>query len=218
MLHSSIKCSYANFEYLLLQIHHKANMEQIEAKLTNFKKLEQTDRVIVLEFAHSFSLDEIGKMVLDIHDLISDGGVVLHSILKNDILNVDNVFGVPVIDFPVNSKAAHIYNKTLTFSEPVRSGIRLENDGDIIVTNFVSDNAEIVATGNIHVYGVARGRLIAGSSGDKTAQIFVSQFNAELISIGGVFRVIENRLPINVLNKAVMISLDDKDHLNVTLL
>ena len=93
--------------------------------------------------------------------------------------------------------------------------MRVENDGDIVILNMVSNNAEVVSGEDIHVYGDGRGRFIAGSNGNKKARIFVQKFNAELISIAGIFRVIEDKLPTNLLNKTVQIFLDDKERLNI---
>lgn len=37
----------------------------------------------------------------------------------------------------------------------------------------VSAGAELIADGNVHVYGVLRGRVLAGASGDQESHIFV---------------------------------------------
>ncbi|MCS5933143.1 hypothetical protein LNQ03_31960 [Klebsiella pneumoniae subsp. pneumoniae] len=36
----------------------------------------------------------------------------------------------------------------------------------------MSAGAELIADGNIHVYGMMRGRALAGAGGDRDAQIF----------------------------------------------
>ena len=49
---------------------------------------------------------------------------------------------------------------------PVRSGTQIYARGtDLVVTASVSPGAELVADGNIHVYGPLRGRALAGASG-----------------------------------------------------
>lgn len=213
MLQKNLKFTHAKFEYFLLQINPKTELQEVKAKLENFKKLEQKNSVIVLSVDGQIESDKFGKVVLGINEIASKLDLQLHSIQRNDYLREDNIMGVQVIDLPETYKSEHIYNKSIISNEPVRSGIKLENDGDIIVTSFVSDNAELVASGNIHVYGEAKGRLIAGSSGDKSARIFVGKFNAELIAIGGLYRTIEEKLPDNILHNAVMVSLDIKNRL-----
>ncbi|MBP9743073.1 MAG: septum site-determining protein MinC [Burkholderiales bacterium] len=213
MLRKSLKFSHAKFEYFILQINPNTELTEITTKLNNFKKLEQKNNFIVLGIDGIIKQPQLEEMVVNVKSIAEGLNLKLHSILPNENLTVNVIAHIPVIDLPSSSRFEHIYNKSLISNEPVRSGIKLENDGDIIVTSFVSDNAEIIATGNIHVYGEARGRLIAGSSGDKNARIFVSKFNAELIAIGGLYRVMEDKLQQNVLHNAVMISLDNKNKL-----
>lgn len=63
--------------------------------------------------------------------------------------------------------------KTRIISTPVRSGQQIyARNCDLIVTNSVSAGAELIADGNIHVYGMMRGRALAGASGDTQCQIF----------------------------------------------
>jgi septum site-determining protein MinC len=77
--------------------------------------------------------------------------------------------------------------------QPVRSGQRIYAQGtDLIVLSTVSGGAEILADGNIHVYGPLRGRAIAGASGDTNARIFCQQLLAELLSIAGSIIVNED--------------------------
>ena len=51
--------------------------------------------------------------------------------------------------------------------------------------------AELVAAGNIHVYGPLRGRAIAGCHGDERAHIFCQSLNAELVAIAGLYQTSE---------------------------
>jgi septum site-determining protein MinC len=75
----------------------------------------------------------------------------------------------------------------------VRSGQVIEfPDGDVTVIGSVGSGAEIIAAGSIHVYGTLRGRALAGTSGDRSARIFCRSFQAELLSIDGLYRLAEN--------------------------
>jgi len=90
----------------------------------------------------------------------------------------------------------------------VRSGQQLYARGrDLVVTGNVGASAEVIADGNIHVYGKLMGKVIAGASGDRTARIFCLAFGAELVSIAGIFRVFES-VPADIRGKAVQICLD----------
>jgi septum site-determining protein MinC len=76
--------------------------------------------------------------------------------------------------------------------QPVRSGQRIYASGcDLVVLSQVSAGAEIIADGNIHVYGALRGRALAGAQGDENSRIFCLDLQAELISVAGQYRVSE---------------------------
>lgn len=90
---------------------------------------------------------------------------------------------------------------------PVRSGQRVyAQKGDLIVHATVSAGAEIIADGNIHVYGTLRGRALAGVNGDTSCRIFCQDLQAELVSIAGNYRISEN-LDDGMRGKAVQIYL-----------
>ncbi len=98
-------------------------------------------------------------------------------------------------------------NSTL-ITHPVRSGQRIYASGDLIILAQVSAGAEILAEGNIHVYGSLRGRALAGVQGDTEARIFCSDLQAELISIAGNYKISED-LNSAVLNQPVQIYLQN---------
>ena len=98
---------------------------------------------------------------------------------------------------------------------PVRSGTQIYARGtDLVVTASVSPGAELVADGNIHVYGPLRGRALAGASGDTGARIFCSRLEAELVSIAGRYLVSE-QFPAEQRGLPVQIALVD-DQLTIT--
>jgi septum site-determining protein MinC len=93
----------------------------------------------------------------------------------------------PAATIPATTRA-----KTILVERPVRSGQRLYARGsDLIVTSAISSGAEILADGNIHVYGMLRGRAMAGIKGDKEARIFCHGMQAELVSIAGRYKTAE---------------------------
>jgi septum site-determining protein MinC len=105
--------------------------------------------------------------------------------------------------------------KTRLVTQPVRSGTQIYARGaDLVVTAAVSPGAEIIADGNIHVYGALRGRALAGAGGDVDARIFCSRLEAELVSIAGRYLVSE-QLPPEQRGFAVQIALVD-ERLTVT--
>lgn len=81
---------------------------------------------------------------------------------------------------------------------PVRSGQQIVARGsDLVVIASVSPGAELLADGNIYVYGALRGRALAGINGNVDARIFCQSLQAELIAINGVYRLNESMEAIN---------------------
>jgi septum site-determining protein MinC len=68
---------------------------------------------------------------------------------------------------------------------------RYARNRDLIVNAGVAAGAEVIADGCLHIYGPLRGRAMAGARGDPAARVFCQEFDAELVSIAGVFRVFE---------------------------
>jgi septum site-determining protein MinC len=77
-----------------------------------------------------------------------------------------------------------------------------------VVLAAVSPGAELIADGDIHVYARMRGRALAGARGNVDARIFMQQMAAELVSIAGVYRTLEEDLPETLHERAVQVSLD----------
>jgi len=67
--------------------------------------------------------------------------------------------------------------------------------GDVTVLGSVASGAEIVAGGSIHVYGILRGRALAGSTGNPRARIFCNEIEAELLATDGFYRTAEDLEP-----------------------
>jgi len=98
--------------------------------------------------------------------------------------------------------------RTVTLDKPLRSGQRFYAKGsDLIVMAMVSAGAEVIADGNIHVYAPLRGRALAGASGDKTARIFTTSLEAELVSVAGLYRTFEAGVPAELARQPATVSL-----------
>lgn len=115
-------------------------------------------------------------------------------------------------EFPELAPAAMVINR------PLRSGQRIyARNTDLIVIGVVSQGAEVIADGNIHVYGPLRGKAMAGARGDASARIFTTQLDPELLAIAGVYRVIETQLDKTLHNQPTIVQLDG-DTLRITAL
>ena len=90
--------------------------------------------------------------------------------------------------------------------QPVRSGqVIYAEQSDLIVLGPVNPGGEVIADGNVHLYGLARGRVIAGAQGYPEAQIFCQRLEAELVGVAGAFLMSED-IPAKRRGKAARIS------------
>lgn len=91
---------------------------------------------------------------------------------------------------PEPAPAAAPARSTRLISTPVRSGQQIYAEGaDLVITAAVSAGAEVIADGCVHVYGVLRGRAIAGARGNTEARVFCMKQEAELIAVAGIYAV-----------------------------
>ncbi len=96
----------------------------------------------------------------------------------------------------------------LHHASPVRSGQQVYARGrDLVLHATVGSGAEVIADGSIHVYGRLSGRAVAGAHGDAGARIYCQDFQAELVSIAGQYRVLED-VPQELRGKPVQAWLD----------
>lgn len=77
----------------------------------------------------------------------------------------------------VSDDTALFVNKTL------RSGTRIEYPGNILVVGDVNPGAEIIADGNVIVWGRVRGLIHAGAKGDRSAFICALDLSANQLRI-----------------------------------
>lgn len=73
---------------------------------------------------------------------------------------------------------------TLVIDRSLRSGQSISHSGDVLVLGNVHDGSEVVASGNVCVFGRLSGVVHAGSNGDERRFITADNFNARQIRIG----------------------------------
>lgn len=99
----------------------------------------------------------------------------------------------------------------------VRSGQQVTApEGDLVVVGAVNAGAEVLAAGSVHVYGALRGRALAGIHGDPLASIFCHELHAELLSVAGNYKRLEDIDP-HLLGTPVQVRLNE-DQLGITAL
>lgn len=108
--------------------------------------------------------------------------------------------------------------KTKIYKGRVRSGQQIyAKECDLVINGDVSAGAEVIADGNIHIYGALRGRALAGAMGDQSASVFCQLLAPELVSIAGVYKL-SDALPGEFIGKSSIVSLTNEqlvlDNLN----
>ncbi|MBW0454565.1 MAG: septum site-determining protein MinC [Candidatus Kinetoplastibacterium crithidii] len=179
-------------------IHNSGNFFKNEYVVIDANQIDQIidwDMLIKILKEHEINILGIIANKINIQNAIKAGLSPLDVITNKNIKIETNATQLP----------------TMLIDKPLRSGQKIYADkSDLIVIGMVSQGAEIIADGNIHVYGPLRGKAMAGAQGNKEARIFTTQLNAELLAISGVYQVIENDLKDTVLNKSAIVQLIDE--------
>lgn len=126
-----------------------------------------------------------------------------------------SVLSAPDADLgTAQTEVEYVIKEPMLINRPVRSGQQLyARDTDLIVMGSIGAGAEVIADGNVHVYGPLRGKALCGVSGNVETRIFCQSLEAELVSVAGNYRLLEE-IPEDLRGKPAQIWLD-KDRLNI---
>lgn len=117
--------------------------------------------------------DEISPIVKHSEDIAED--VIAQEIIEET-------------DEDIAKKKAEPENlPTLYIRRTIRSGQSISSDGNIIVIGDINPGAEVIAKGDITVWGILGGIAHAGSDGNNYARIRALKLNPVQIRIGSVF-------------------------------
>lgn len=157
----------------------------------------------------------------DIQSQAIESGLAIFPVDKSDPKQKPHATTTPTTEEKYSSRQQTpppAGNISRLVTQPVRSGQKIyAKNGDLIITAPVSHGAEVMADGNIHVYGPLRGRALAGVMGDTSARIFCMGMEAQLIAIAGQYLVNEQS-PDSELGKqegSIQIYLDN-GHLQIS--
>jgi septum site-determining protein MinC len=76
-------------------------------------------------------------------------------------------------------------NSALWVARTLRSGARVEYDGNVVVLGDVNPGAEVIASGSIVVWGKLRGLVHAGANGDPNAVVCALDLSPAQLRIAG---------------------------------
>jgi septum site-determining protein MinC len=115
----------------------------------------------------------------DLRNELSERGIMLWAILSGSSIteNTAQILGLATRLSkirPDNPEPIHVTpaeDSALWVKRTVRSGIRLEYEGNVVVFGDVNPGAEVVAGGSVIVWGRIRGVVHAGAKGDVEAVV-----------------------------------------------
>lgn len=166
-------------------------LEELAADLETKKGFLQGSRVAASVGSRSLDRDELGLL----KTLLEDNGLTLWAILaegdgtKNAARGLGLATRLPGSNTDLNGNLLHPAvlaepppttgaasppvdgSNGLVLKETIRSGRSVYHEGHIVVIGDVNPGAEIIAGGDVVVWGKLRGLVHAGALGDKTAVI-----------------------------------------------
>jgi septum site-determining protein MinC len=115
----------------------------------------------------------------DLRNALSDREIILWAVLSTSATteNTAQMLGLATRlskvrpDVPVQARPDSAEDSAMWVKRTVRSGVRLEYEGNVVVLGDVNPGAEIVAGGSILVWGRLRGVVHAGAAGDTDAVV-----------------------------------------------
>ena len=120
--------------------------------------------------------------------------------IKDEVPAIEESVRSGVVDIPLSGPTI--------VTRPVRSGQQIyAQGGELVVLAQAGPGAELLSDSNIHVYGPLRGRALCGVTGNTKARIFCRSLEAELVSVAGNFKPLEE-IPADLKGKPAQIWLD----------
>ncbi|MBI9048379.1 MAG: septum site-determining protein MinC [Anaerolineaceae bacterium] len=131
---------------------------------------------------------QLGRM----RDVLSEKGITLWALLSTMERSIDNAKSLGIgISLPrpsagINRKTEPIIpdgELAVFLNKTLRSGYRISYAGHVVVLGDVNPGAEIIATGNVLIWGKLRGTVHAGAMGNAEACVCAMDLNPTQLRI-----------------------------------
>jgi septum site-determining protein MinC len=155
-------------------------------------------RIIINVGAQEIRAADLGQL----RDILSDAGLTLWGILSNSTVTEQTAQSLglatrigrsrperetPSVDTTMSGEGAVLIRRTL------RSGFSLQHAGHVIVIGDINPGAEVVAGGDVVVWGHLRGMVHAGADGDEEAVVCALDLSPTQLRIAGQIAVTPKR-------------------------
>jgi septum site-determining protein MinC len=167
-------------------------LAQVEAVLDEVKmKASAHGAQLTLDVGiRAVALEPLSELV---ERLRADYSLLTVAIVATDLLTQEsarrlalNVYSMlPGTAAPIAAPEAIPGSNALYLPSTVRSGQRIDHPGTVIVGGDVNAGAEVIAEGDILVFGTLRGLAHAGSRGNEKSRIFAGNMRPQQIRIAG---------------------------------
>jgi septum site-determining protein MinC len=140
--------------------------------------------------SQALGVDEL----VQLRDLLSDRGISLWAVVSESpktektaqLLGLATRISKPRPEENRNFAVESLGNETALFlTKTLRSGTRIEFPGHVVVLGDINPGAEVIAEGNVIVWGRVRGVVHAGAKGNRQAVICALDLSATQLRIAG---------------------------------
>lgn len=168
---------------VILKLNEEAEQKQIvsdlKKKMTELKKLYKDDTTPIFITGKNLSKDNMKE---------------IEDIIKKDIkveVNFDSpkILGLHGIKKTFSKEIAT--SETKFHRGSLRSGMKIEFEGSLVILGDVNAGAEVLAGENIVVLGILRGMAHAGAKGNKEAIIAAASIESVQLRIADIIKEIE---------------------------
>jgi septum site-determining protein MinC len=155
-------------------------------------------RLILNVGNHVIRAAELGKL----RDMLTEDGLSLWAVISNSPITEQNaqLLGLATrINKPSPERTTHRIETSLTGDEAVlirrtlRSGYSIKHSGHVVVIGDINPGGEIVAGGDVVVWGHLRGMVHAGADGDEDAIVCAMDLSPTQLRIAGLIATTPKR-------------------------
>ena len=152
---------------------------------------------------------DVGNLILravelgQLRDILANQDLNLCAVLSNSpttektaqALGMATRLTKPKVDRPVGSLATSLNSgeQAILVRRTLRSGYKLQHAGSVIVIGDVNPGADIIAGGNVVVWGRLRGVVHAGAEGDEAAVVCALDLSPTQLRIAGQIAITPQR-------------------------
>ncbi|HHY13505.1 MAG TPA: septum site-determining protein MinC [Thermoanaerobacterales bacterium] len=140
----------------------------------NIKDISEFEKKLSERFKKSKDFFVGADVIIDLGEMefsIEDKQKIIEIIEKDHFMNLKEIRNYNCRQRFLKKEPSIPATNTFFVKKTLRSGQKINYDGNIVILGDVNPGAEIIATGDIFVFGVLRGIAHAGATGDNKAVV-----------------------------------------------